>query len=84
MRKSRLYHRNLPAKSAISTKVSAPPSSCPVPPELGADPPEALPEAGIGRAPEKGDDSGGSLEASCTAAAVVVRESRIEESRIEE
>ncbi len=86
MRKSRLYHRNLPPSSAMSTRASAPLSWGPAPPELGADPPEVLPEAGIGGVPEKGNDPGDWLEASCAAAAaaVAVKESRIEESRIEE
>ena len=86
MRKSRLYHRNLPPSSAMSTRASAPLSWGPAPPELGADPPEVLPEAGIGGVPEKGNDCGDWLEASyaAAAAAVAVKESKIEESRIEE
>ena len=78
MRKSRAYHRNLPPSSAIRMIASTPPSWGPVPPELAADPPEAPPEAGAGGAPEKGNDHGDWLEASCIAAAVV-RESRSEE-----
>ena len=84
MRKSRLYHRNLPPNKEISTRAKAPLSCGPAPPELGADPPEALPEAGTGGAPEKGNDHGDWLEASCPAAAAAVKESKSEESRIEE
>ncbi len=80
MRKSRLCHRNLPPSSAMSTRASAPLSWWPVPPELGADPPEAPPEAGIGGAPEKGDDHGDSLEASCAAAAAAVVVARVARS----